>query len=176
MQTQQQPAKQMPLYRLLGPCYLEDDTLHGEGEEIIYLGVPNEDMEPLNDAAIANSTAYINELDDAAAIVAASRQMPFIGRQALMEQAMEHAQNEAKQHGKNLVLPAWRGDAPERPDLATPAQRQAREQRQPAKVLGTKPSTPKGKGNRTGSVPVLGSGLTGDAYAEATAGKPKLAG
>lgn len=177
MQTQTLQPGQQPLYRLLSPCYLEDDTLHAEGEEIIYLGTPNEEMEPLNAAAVERSTAFIERLDDAAAVVAASRDMPFLGRQALMEQAMEHARNMAKDHGKNLVLPAYRGEAPERPDLATPAQRIAREQRQGKKVLGTKPApTSKTRGNRGGPVPVLGSGLSGDAFAEATAGKPGIGG
>jgi len=177
MKAQGFDINQAPRFRLLAPCYLEDDVLHMEGEEIIYLGTPNEEMEPLNDAARDASTEFINRIDDAAAVVAAARQMPFLGRQALMEQAMEHAMSQAKQMGRMVVLPQWRGDVPERPDLATPQQRQVREMRQGKKVLGTKaPETQKGKGHRTGNVPILGSGLAGNALAEATAGKAPVGG
>lgn len=143
-----------PRYRLLGPCYLEDDTLHDEGEEIIYLGTPNEEMEPLNEAARQASTAFLEGLDDAARAVAAARKMPFLGRQALMEQAYEHAMAEAK---RVVVLPAGRGEIPVRPDLATPAQKLMREQRQPRKVLGSKPPPVKRGEGRRGPAPVLGN-------------------
>lgn len=126
-----------PRYRLLAACYLEDDTLHLEGEEIWYLGTPNEEMEPLNDLAREKSTAYLEGLEDAARAVAAARNVPYLGRTALMEQALEHAHKEAR---GPIVLPASRGEVPIRPDLATPAQRMVREQKNPRKVLGSKPA------------------------------------
>lgn len=126
-----------PRYRLLAACYLEDDTLHLEGEEIFYLGTPNEEMEPLNALAREKSTAYLEGLEDAARAVAAARNVPYLGRTALMEQALEHAHKQAR---GPIVLPASRGEIPIRPDLATPAQRAARELRSPRKVLGSKPA------------------------------------
>lgn len=143
-----------PRYRLLAPCYLEDDTLHEEGEEIYYLGTPNEEMEPMNDLARDRSRAYLEGLDDHARAVAASRNLPFLGRSAMMDQAFEHAHRTAAQKGPT-VLPASREDVPLRGDLATPAQRAKREMREGGKkVLGTK-AAPRNRA-RQGSPPVLG--------------------
>lgn len=162
MPQAQTRQREMPLYRLLAPCYLEDDTLHGEGEEIIYLGIPNEEMEPLNDPAREASTAYLEHLDDAARAVSAARNMPFMGRAALLDQAIEHAQKELQK--QPMVLPAYRGEAPVRPDLATPAQRLQREMRDGKKVLGSKPPTMRKDRGHRGSPVVLGNagGPAGD--------------
>lgn len=151
----QTATREMPAYRLLSPCYLEDDTLHVEGEEIIYLGIPNEEMAPLNEAAREASTAYLEHLDDAARAVSAARNMPFLGRAALLDQAIDHARAEAKRGP--VVLPRDRGEVPIRPDLATPQQRLLREQRDGRKVLGSKPPAAPGKADRYAAPKILGS-------------------
>lgn len=132
-----------PRYRLLAPCYLEDDTLHGEGEEIWYEGTPNEEMEPLNDLARERSQQYIEMLDDAARAVAAAKNRPFTGRltdHAAIDQMIDDSR--AEQRAK-MVLPASRDDVPIRPDLATPRQKAARDATRPKRLLGSKPAAPK---------------------------------
>jgi len=131
-----------PRYRLLAPCYLEDDTLHVEGEEIWYTGCPNEEMEPLNELARVRSREYIDSLDDAARAVAAAKNRPFTGRltdHAALDQAIDDVR--AEQRAKT-VLPVSREDVPIRPDLATPAQKAKRDATRQKRVLGSKPPAP----------------------------------
>lgn len=134
-----------PRYRLLSACYLEDDTLHVEGEEIWYVGIPNEEMEPLNELARNRSREYIESLDDAARAVAAARNRPFNGRMtdhAAIDQSIDDARRAAREV---VVLPVSREDVPIRPDLATPAQKAQRDATRPKRVLGSKAPGPKGK-------------------------------
>lgn len=69
-----------PVYQLLADCFLDDDTLHREGEQIIYPGTPNEHMAPLNAIAKQRMDAYQAHLDDCAAEKAALMNRPFKGR------------------------------------------------------------------------------------------------
>lgn len=57
----------IPRYRILNyPGFFgPDDTLYTTDTEIAYTGVPNEQMEPLNDAAKEKMTAYLHGLDQA---------------------------------------------------------------------------------------------------------------
>lgn len=61
---------EQPRYRLNEPCYLEDDTLHIEGEEIVYLNTPNTSMVPLNEPARKRMEAYLIQLRDGQMAVA----------------------------------------------------------------------------------------------------------
>lgn len=59
-------ADDKPRYRILNSpgFFAEDDTLYPPGTEIVYLGTPNEHMEPLNDAAreaVDKHTAYLDQ-------------------------------------------------------------------------------------------------------------------
>lgn len=60
-------ANEVPQYRILNypGFYGPDDTLYGPDTVIGFTGVPNEHMEPLNDAAKEKMTAYLNGLDQA---------------------------------------------------------------------------------------------------------------
>lgn len=69
-----------PVYQLLTACFLDDDTLHQEGEIIIYPGTPNEHMAPLNDMARQRMTAYQSHLDDCAREKAELAGRRFTGR------------------------------------------------------------------------------------------------
>lgn len=69
-----------PVYQLLADCFLDDDTLHREGEQIIYPGTPNEHMAPLNEAAKQRMVAYQSHLDDCAREKAELMGRPFRGR------------------------------------------------------------------------------------------------
>lgn len=132
-----------PRYRLLSPCYLEDDTLHVEGEEIWYTGIPNEEMEPLNELARQRSREYIDSLDDAARAVAAAKNRPFTGRltdHAAIDQMIDDSRAEQR---ARTVLPVSRDDVPIRPDLATPAQKAKRDADRPKRVLGSKAPAPR---------------------------------
>lgn len=71
-----------PVYQLLADCFLDDDTLHREGEQIIYPGTPNEHMAPLNESARQRMLAYQKHLDDCAREKAELMGRPFKGRLA----------------------------------------------------------------------------------------------
>lgn len=55
-----------PAYRILSPngFFGPDDHLYLEGEEIYFEGEPNEEMEPLNEAAQEKITALLARLDE----------------------------------------------------------------------------------------------------------------
>ena len=71
-----------PAYRILSVAgfFGPDDVLHKEGEEIYYDGEPNEEMEPLNDAAKERMEQYLNRLDDLAREVAEKTGKMFSAR------------------------------------------------------------------------------------------------
>lgn len=56
---------EQPRYRILNTpgFFAEDDTLYVQGMEIVYLGTPNEHMQPLNDAARAKVKENEDYLD-----------------------------------------------------------------------------------------------------------------
>ena len=57
---------EVPKYRLNVPFFGPDDTKYPEGSEIEYLGTPNMEMVPLNNAARARIEDYIDELTEGA--------------------------------------------------------------------------------------------------------------
>lgn len=71
-----------PAYRILSPngFYGPDDHLYVDGDEIYYDGEPNEEMEPLNDAANKRMAAFIDKLDAAAREAAEKAGKAFVER------------------------------------------------------------------------------------------------
>lgn len=69
---------EVPKYKLLALCYL-DDALCEEGMEIEWMGAPNMEMVPLNDAARKRMQQYVDELTEAARQRADRRGTQFVG-------------------------------------------------------------------------------------------------
>lgn len=71
-----------PAYRILSPngFYGPDDHLYVDGDEIYYDGEPNEEMEPLNDAANKRMASFIDKLDSAARDAAEKAGKAFVER------------------------------------------------------------------------------------------------
>lgn len=71
-----------PMYRVLATAgfFGPDDTLYEEGAEIRYDGVPNEELEPLNEPARVKLTAYLEMLDLLGKEAAAKANRPWVGR------------------------------------------------------------------------------------------------
>lgn len=141
-----------PVYRLLTACYLEDDTVHGEDEEVAYLGVPNEWMEPLNEPAREKMQEYLTHLDQCAERAANAKGRPYTGRLTdigdVLAQALSDARGTATRENtlavkSDMVMPVHAGSIPLRGDLATPEQRKRRGR--PPKVLASKAPEPQGK-------------------------------
>ena len=84
-----------PVYQLLADCFLDDDTLHREGEQIIYPGTPNENMAPLNKVAEERMAAYQAHLDECAAEKAALMGRPFRGRLADWQDTVAQVREDA---------------------------------------------------------------------------------
>ena len=79
-------TNEIPAYRILSPngFYGPDDHLYIEDSngpaEISYDGEPNEEMEPLNEAARIKMAAYLEKLDSAAREAAEKAGKAFIER------------------------------------------------------------------------------------------------
>lgn len=56
--------EQTPVYRLLQPFFSPDDNYFPEGDEIEYEGVPNHQMEPVNEAAHQVFAEWLGSLPD----------------------------------------------------------------------------------------------------------------
>ena len=88
-----------PAYRILtvegffGP----NDHLYPEGEMIYFDGIPNEDMEPLNDLAREKMRAYLEALDAEAKRVAEKAGRAFVARPRTLDQAIAQASADARQ-------------------------------------------------------------------------------
>jgi hypothetical protein len=60
-----EPKTETPKYRLVKPFYVNDIGMYvEEGREILWDGVPNEEMEPLNKAAEDRLKAYLATLEE----------------------------------------------------------------------------------------------------------------
>lgn len=137
---------QSPQYRLIKPFFC-DDTFFDEGVEIVYDGVPNEAMEPLNDAAKVKMTEYIKALDDG--MHASGRLSRKI--EDIVFQEMQNRPQESRTGGQ-VILPSYKPETPIMgnldakggPKAATekPSARLAileASTKAPPKVLGTSP-------------------------------------
>ena len=70
-----------PAYRVLNPAgFYADDYLWKENEELYFDGIPNEELEPLNDKAKEKLTIYLEHLDDLARKTAEKLGRPYLGR------------------------------------------------------------------------------------------------
>lgn len=71
-----------PAYRILAihGFFGPDDHLYNEGEEIYFDGQPNEEMEPLNQAAHVKMINYIENLDHLGREAAAKAGRAYAGR------------------------------------------------------------------------------------------------
>ncbi len=66
--TVERPAfdGEVPRYRILTDFFGPNDHLYGEGDEIDYLGEPNTEMLPINEAAQKRMQAYVDYLNQCA--------------------------------------------------------------------------------------------------------------
>ena len=100
------PQTEAPRYKLLKEFYA-DDTLIPEGSEIKFDGIPNEQMEPLNPAAEARMTEFINHLEEGRlATGLLSRQLD-----AIVENAYKNRPREGVPTGQ-VVMPKYSPDVP----------------------------------------------------------------
>lgn len=79
--------KERALYRILDPVgfFDDNDTLHmpspdGDYPEVYFDGIPNEQMEPLNEVAKDRLNKYLEELDRKGREAAEKLGRPFTGR------------------------------------------------------------------------------------------------
>lgn len=81
--------KERPKYRILSPSgfFGPNDHLFEEGDEIVFDGTPNEEMEPLNEEAHKKLVAYISYLDDFARATADKLGRPFVERPKTLDGA-----------------------------------------------------------------------------------------
>lgn len=79
-----------PAYRILATSgfYGPDDHLYKEGEEIFFDGIPNEEMEPLNQFALQRLTEYVENLDRLAKDASDKLGRPYIGRPRSLDGAL----------------------------------------------------------------------------------------
>lgn len=82
-------------YRILDPngFYSDDDTLYivspdGDYPEVYFDGIPNEQMEPLNDLARQRLSAYLENLDKLAKDAADKQGRTFQGRPRTLDGAI----------------------------------------------------------------------------------------
>lgn len=153
-----------PIYELLKDCYMEDDTLHPEGEQIAYTGTPNEFMEPLNEAARLKMRTYLDYLDDCGRKAAEKFGRVYTGRITDLGDQIAQAMGDARAEAQSMpiAMPKKR-DIPQRPDLATPAQRKLK----PSKLLASRPVPPEGP-RQAVPISVQGKNYDNDAASNST--------
>lgn len=88
-----------PAYRVLAVegFYGPDDHLYREGDCIIFDGIPNEEMEPLNEIARKKLQMYSNWLDEEARKVAAKHGREFQSRPRNLDGVIAQASADARQ-------------------------------------------------------------------------------
>ena len=87
-----------PAYRILNPTgfFGPDDHLYSEGDCIVFEGIPNEEMEPLNALARERLEAYSEALDDGARKVAEKNGREYTPRPRTMEGNIDLATADAR--------------------------------------------------------------------------------
>lgn len=132
------PVGDLPLYRLNTTCFLDDDTLHPEGEELRYNGIPNFEMVPLNDAARERMQGFIDEQTDLARARAEASGRAFRGlitdSGTIIAQAMQD-ERQAERKGTFSPLIAMPVDKEDVPTMGnTETEGQARRRGRPRKT------------------------------------------
>lgn len=85
----------VPVYRLLGPFFSPIDKLHPEGECIAWGGVPNADMEPLNEKARVVLHDYFTEQEQSGRAAAEKAGKAYAGP-VTIDVAIANAHSEAR--------------------------------------------------------------------------------
>lgn len=86
----------IPVYRILTNFFGPDDHLYVEGDIIQFSGIPNEEMEPLNDLAREAQTDYFEKLEEEAKKAAEKAGRSFIGRPKTVEEAINLAREDSR--------------------------------------------------------------------------------
>lgn len=112
-----------PAYRILAThgFFGPDDHLYQEGDEIYYDDTPNEEMEPLNEAARVKLEEYLTVLDDKAKEAAEKFGRPFIARPRTLDGAIAMVTEDMKRQmsimgsrvEKTNIEKMDKGDVPE---------------------------------------------------------------
>lgn len=110
-----------PRYRLLQPFFAPDDTLYPEDTELAFDGTPNEFMEPLNAAAEAKLTEYLQMLDDGQRAVDEKHGRQFTGRLSDLADIFARVRDDTKAEveakaRKAIVMPTKGENIPTRGD------------------------------------------------------------
>lgn len=110
-----------PKYRILDVkgFFADDDTLYAEGSVLYWYGVPNDQMEPLNDSARQRMQEYLTELDNGARATAAKFGRDFTGRMTDFAEIIATAMTDAKKEAgakveepKKIEMPRSNRDVP----------------------------------------------------------------
>ena len=86
----------VPVYQLLADAFLDDDTLHLQGEMVAYEGPPNEHMAPLNDLAKARMQKMMDHLERCAMEKAELVGRKYTGRLTDLGDLIMQATSDAK--------------------------------------------------------------------------------
>ena len=156
---------QCPKYKLNAPVYLEDDVYHEEGEEIEYLGTPNMDMVPLNDAATTKMREYMDYLTKGARDAAEANGRQFRGlitdQGVMIATSMQDARRAAGNTA--LTIPTEKSEIPVMPhtdEAKAQAKRSGRVK--DAKVVSAKAPPPPPRPTPE-PASIMGSRYTGEA-------------
>lgn len=161
---------EIPRYVLNGPCFLEDDTLHEEGEEIEYIGRPNFAMVPKNDAAKKRMQEELELQNQAYRNKARVVGRAYGGPPADMAEAIAQAMQDERrmidrvQVVPTVAMPEEKGEIPAMPHTEQ-AQAIRRRRGRPPKgsvVVSTKAAPKPGKPTPTPPA-ILGKDYTGGA-------------
>jgi len=85
-----------PIYRLLEPFFGPDCNLYPEGDTIVFDDEPNENMQPLNEAAKVKQKAFFDKLDECARKSAEKAGREYAGRPRSLDDAITLATEEAR--------------------------------------------------------------------------------
>lgn len=140
-----------PRYRLNNSVFLEDDTMHVEGEELEYWGVPNGEMVPLNEPARQKMRAYIEELTEAGRAAAEKNGRNFSGlvtdQGTIIAMHMQDARRAAKE--AVVAMPEDKGTVPVMPHTDEAKSIQRRRGRPPKSQLVSGVKQPQKSGKIT---------------------------
>lgn len=87
-----------PVYRILATAgfFGPDDHLYEEGDIIVFLDEPNDEMEPMNDLAREKQHAYFDKLDALAKAAAEKAGRQYAGRARSLDEAIAIASQDAR--------------------------------------------------------------------------------